>query len=140
ARGGEGVEEGGFRPGKCVPGPRPARVDDGVAADDKARQAQSVGRQLDPGGILGGEAKEIGRGDARGEDLLPPDGEAADLAGVRPAGAEGGAAGAGIKGPAPALDLPPAGPGGARLGGGRPGGAGRRGRAAGPPRAPRGTA
>ena len=117
----EEVEEGGVRLGERLPGLRPARVDDGVAADHETRQAKTVGGQFDSGGILGGEAEEIGRGDARGENFLPPEGETADLGVVRPAGAEGGAARSVVEALAQALDHPLAGQAGQRLGDGREG-------------------
>ena len=66
------VEKSGIRLGQRPPRRRPPRVNDRLLADEEARQARAVGRQLDPGRILGREAQQVGRRDAGREDALLP--------------------------------------------------------------------
>ncbi len=65
-------------------------MDERVLAKEEARQARAVGRQLDPGRVLGRESQQVGRRDAGREDALAACGQGPDVGHVGPARAEGG--------------------------------------------------
>ena len=108
----EEVEKGGVGLGKCPPRLRPPGVDDRILADDEPRQAQAVGRQFDPGGVLGGEAQEVGRRDARRENALSAERAGSGSGPCWAGSARRPSAGAGNTGPCPAAGSCPGGPGG----------------------------
>ena len=82
------VEKSGIRLGQRSPRCRPPRVNERILAEEEAREARAVGRQLDPGRILGRETQQIGGGGAGREDSLLPKGQGSDMGHVGPAGPE----------------------------------------------------
>jgi len=72
-------------------GPRfgSARMDDGIAANEFSRKAESAGSNLVLLCRLRRESEKISGGDTRREDTLAPRGEPLDRGGVRPALPEG---------------------------------------------------
>ena len=92
--------------GEAGPCFRSARMNDGVAADEFAGQAEGAGGNLAPARRLCRESEKIGGGDARREDALVPGGEPLDRGRVRPALAEGRLPGAVVDALAQALKPP----------------------------------
>jgi hypothetical protein len=60
---------------------RPARMNDGIAPDKFAGQAEGAGGNLAPARRLCREPEKIGGGDARRENALAPGGKPLDAAG-----------------------------------------------------------
>ncbi len=100
------IEQRRIALGKAGPCFRPARMNDGVAADEFAGQAEGAGGNLAPARRLCRESEKIGGGDARREDALVPGGEPLDRGRVRPALAEGRLPGAVVDALAQALKPP----------------------------------
>ncbi len=100
------IEQRRIALGKAGPCFRPARMNDCVATDEFAGQAEGAGGNLAPTRRLRRESEKVGSSDARRENALAPGGELLDRGRVRPALAKGRLPGAVVDALAQALNPP----------------------------------